>query len=101
MTNWRDESKIEINPSWVLQTLVLGLLGISGWFIAGDLTDIKDEMRLSRIERGQLRADLSALEVGLRGDRFSRTDWERERDKLSEQIEEIKERLRELKKAGR
>lgn len=90
-------NKVEIS-SWLVQTLVFILLGVSGYFISGDLSDIKEELRLSRIERAQLRADMSALEIGLRGDRFTQSDWQRERDRITKEIEEVKKRLRELER---
>ena len=100
--DWKDEKKIEINPSWIIQTLILCLLGIAGFFISSQLSLISDEITLSRIERAQLRADLSALEVGLRGDRFSRSDWRVESDKISRDLESIRSRLLELeRKSGK
>lgn len=90
-------NKVEIS-SWLVQTLVFILLGVSGYFISGDLSDIKEELRLSRVERAQLRADMSALEIGLRGDRFTQSDWQRERDRITKEIEEVQKRLRELER---
>lgn len=94
--DWRMEDKILINPSWIIQSLILGLLAVSGYFINGTMQSISQEISLSRIERAQIRADLSALEIGLRGDRFTLSDWNREADKLEKEHDSIKERLRQL-----
>lgn len=96
--DWREEEKILINPSWVLQSIVLCLLAVSGFFIRGSMETISQEIQLSRIERAQLRADLSALEIGLRGDRFTQSDWRREQAKMENVILAIQKRLVELER---
>lgn len=96
--DWREEQKILINPSWIIQALILCLLAVSGFFIKGTMDTISQEISLSRIERAQIRADLSSLEVGLRGDRFTQSDWQREQARMSEIINNIQARLRELEK---
>lgn len=83
-------------PAWVPQTLFVGLLGISGYFINGTLNQITDELRISRIERAQLRNDLSALEIGLRGDRFTATDWSEEGKRIENELDIIRERISKL-----
>lgn len=95
--NLKSEKMISIDPSWVLQTLVLLSLGVSSWFFKEALSSIREEMQFSRVERAQLRSDLSALEVGLRGDRFTRSDWERESQRIENQIDDINKQLREIR----
>ena len=76
----------------------MALLAISGYFFNNTLNQITDALALSRIERAQIRNDLSALEVGLRGDRFSRSDWNVERDRIENELREIEARLKNLEK---
>ena len=88
-----EQGSLAVNPSWVIQTLILCLMAISGYFIQQNLSVIREEIQFSRLERAQLRADMSALEIGLRGDRFTRTDWNRERERIEEALDTIRERL--------
>ena len=87
-----------MNPSWVIQGMVMILIAMSGYFIDKNLSAIEAELQLSRIERAQLRSDMSALEIGLRGDRFTRTDWVEVQKQIDKELEEIKARLRALEK---
>lgn len=100
MTNadWKQERTWDVNPSWIIQGMIFVLLAVAGYFIDDKLGIITDEMQFSRIERQQLRADMTALELGIRGDRFTATDWQREKDRLDQELESINERIRELEK---
>ena len=83
-------------PAWIPQTLFVGLLAITGYFINGTLNQINEELKISRIERAQLRNDLSALEIGLRGDRFTMSNWNDEKDRIESELDIIRERLTNL-----
>lgn len=96
--DWKSEKTISINPSWVLQTMVLIVLGVASYFIDKNLTSIEAEMQLSRIERAQLRADMSALEIGLRGDRFTRSDFDKEQADIQRQLDALAGRVLELER---
>lgn len=80
-------------PTWVIQVMMLALLGVSGYFIQNTLQRIEDELAMSRLERAQIRNDMSALEIGLRGDRFTATDWNREQSRIERELDEIRERI--------
>ena len=83
-------------PAWIPQTLFVGLLAITGYFINGTLEQLGSELQISRIERAQIRNDLSALEVGLRGDRFTRSNWTEERRRIESELDIIRERITKL-----
>ena len=85
-------------PSWLPQAFFVALLAISGYFFNNTLNQITAELTLSRIERAQIRNDLSALEIGLRGDRFTRSDWNIERNRIQDEIDDIRSRLTDLEK---
>lgn len=97
--DWKQERTWDVNPSWIIQGMIFVLLAVAGYFIDDKLGIITDEMQFSRIERQQLRADMTALELGIRGNRFTSQDWQREKDKLDKEIETINERIRELENA--
>ena len=90
------EGHVKINPSWILQLGIAIMLSIVGYFLDGSLKEIKEEMTLARIERAQLRADLTAFEIGAAGDRFTLSDWTEERKELETILDDIRVRLIEL-----
>lgn len=87
---------IGLSISWLLQGTMVVMITISGYLMSKQLDGIEEEMRLSRIERTQIRADMSALEIGLRGDRFSRGDWDRERDRIERAMDDIRAQIAKL-----
>jgi len=87
---------VDTVPAWIPQTLFVGLLAITGYFINGTLNRIKQELQISKIERAQLRNDLSTLEVGHRGNRFTMSNWNEERQRLEDELDIIRERLAKL-----
>lgn len=90
------EGTLKVNPSWVIQTLIVILLGIVAYFIDGSLQEIKNELEFSRIERAQLRADLTSFQIGASGDRFTSTQWSEERKGIEKDLDEIRDRLLKL-----
>jgi len=72
------------------------MITISGYLMSKQLDGIEEEMRLSRIERTQIRADMSALEIGLRGDRVTRSDCDRERERLERAMDDIRTQIAKL-----
>lgn len=94
----RQEGIVGLSISWLLQGTVVVMITISGYLMSKQLDGIEEEMRLSRIERTQIRADMSALEIGLRGDRFSRSDWDRERQRLERDMDEIRAMIADLQR---
>lgn len=101
--DWKEEKKISVNPSWVIQSLVGLVLIIGGWSInrtldnvGTDINEVKSELQSSRLERSQIRADMTALEIGLRGDRFTRTDWIRENSRIEKELTGIQDQIREI-----
>lgn len=87
------EGHIKMNPSWFLQTGMLVIISITGYFIDSSLQELKDELEISRIERAQLRADLTAFQIGASGDRFTASQWREERQALENSLDDIRERL--------
>lgn len=92
-TEWKSEKKIEINPSWAIQTVIGILIAIIGVQTNAQFSDMREQIREQSVQVAQLRADFTALEIGLRGDRFSRTDWEREKSLLYREIEKIEKEI--------
>lgn len=90
------EGHIKMNPSWFFQLGIAVLLSVIGYFIDGSLNEIKSELEFSRIERAQLRADLTAFQIGVTGDRFTSSDWRGERQIIADELEEIRKRLTKL-----
>ena len=90
------EGHVKINPSWVFQLGIAVMLTIVGYFLDGSLQEIKREMEFSRIERAQLRADLTSFEIGAAGDRFTASDWGREKQDIEDALDDIRERLAKL-----
>ena len=105
--DWKEEKRVEVNPSWVIQGLVGLIVAISAWAInqtlggiQDDIQSIQKDQRQAEIARAQLRTDLSSLEIGLRGDRFTRSDWLRESERLERELDDIRKRLRGLEASG-
>ena len=90
------EGHVKINPSWVFQLGIAVMLSIVGYFLDSSLQEIKREMEFSRIERAQLRADLTSFEIGAAGDRFTASDWNKERQGIEAALDDIRERLAKL-----
>lgn len=87
---------LKINPSWFFQFGIAVMVAIIGYFLDGSLQEIKSEMEFSRIERAQIRADLTAFQIGAAGSRFTSDDWNHERGKLETELDSIRERLTKL-----
>lgn len=94
--NKDQQGNIKMNPSWLFQTFILVILGLIGYFVDSSLQDIKGELEMSRVERAQIRADLTAFQIGASGDRFTGTMWRQERERIEQSLDEIKSRLSEL-----
>ena len=90
------EGHIKMNPSWLFQFFIVALVGMIGYFLDGSLQDIKTELEMSRVERAQIRADLTAFQIGASGDRFTASMWREERDRLERDLEAIRKRLTQL-----
>ena len=97
----REERTLHVNPSWLIQAMLATIIAVAGYFMDGTLSDIKTELQLSRVERAQLRSDLANVQLGVTGDRFTRTDWIREQDKIQKQIDDARDRIRELENKGK
>ena len=54
---------------------------------------------MSRIERAQIRADLTAFQIGAAGDRFTQSQWTKERARLEEDLDDIRTRITKLEAA--
>lgn len=87
------EGHLKVNPSWFFQFGIALLVGIVGYFLDGSLQEIKSEMEFSRIERAQIRADLTAFQIGAAGDRFTQSQWIDERAQLEKELDKIRQRL--------
>jgi hypothetical protein len=94
------EGHVKFNPSWFIQTGIVILLSVIAYFIDGSLNEIKDELEFSRIERAQLRADLTSFQIGATGDRFTNSEWRQERGKIERDLDDIRERLTRLEAKG-
>lgn len=84
---------IKVNPSWFFQLGIAVMIGMIGYFIDSSLTEIKKELEFSRIERAQLRADLTSFQIGASGDRFTSSQWREERAHIEQELDDIRERL--------
>lgn len=87
------EGHVKFNPSWFLQTGIVILLSMIAYFIDGSLNEIKSELEFSRIERAQLRADLTSFQIGASGDRFTSSQWAEERARIEASLDDIRSRL--------
>lgn len=90
------DGHIKVNPSWFFQLGLAIMLAAIGYFLDLTLHEIRTELEFSRIERAQLRADLTAFQIGATGDRFSRSDWANESRRLEETLDEIRDRILKL-----
>ena len=90
------EGHVKVNPSWLFQLGIAILLSIVGYFLDQSLKEVKSELEFSRIERAQLRADLTSFQIGSTGDRFTATQWRDERARIEDELDKIRERLAQL-----
>lgn len=90
------DGHIKVNPSWLFQFGLAIMLATIGYFLDATLEDIKTELEFSRIERAQLRADLTAFQIGASGDRFTNSDWIKESERIEQELDDIRERLSKL-----
>ena len=88
--------QLKVNPSWLFQLGIGIVLAVIGYFLDASLSDIKTELEMSRIERAQIRADLTAFQIGASGDRFTSSDWREERDRIEKDLDSIRQRLTKL-----
>ena len=95
-THHDKDGHLKYNPSWFFQLAIIGMVGMIGYFLASSMEDIKSELELSRIERAQIRADLTAFQIGAAGDRFTRTQWTEERARLEVDLDDIRNRITKL-----
>lgn len=79
-----------LKPSFLVQTFIAALLAVIGYMANAQFNLLGTQYATLQVELKQLRADFTALEIGLRGDRFTRTDWTRERQQLEEDLDEIR-----------
>lgn len=89
-----------INPSWVIQALIGLLLAIIGYLVDGQLKSLVEASRKQEQETEEIRKSIVDLEIGLRGDRFTRTDWRIEKQALDAQLGDVEERLRALEQSN-
>ena len=81
----------------ILSGLVALLLVVIAFFARDSFDRINDELAALQLDVRQLRAEMNALELGLRGDRFTRSDWIRERQSLLDEIQKIEDDVRSLR----
>jgi len=87
---------LKINPSWLFQFVLAVMVAMIGYFLDSSLNEIKSELEFSRIERAQLRADLTSFQIGSTGDRFTSSQWNSERLRIEKELDSIRERLTKL-----
>ena len=85
-----------INPSWIIQALIGLLLAIIGYLVDGQLKSLVEAARTQEQETEEIRRSIVDLEIGLRGDRFTRTDWRIEKQTIDGRFDDIEQRLRNL-----
>lgn len=90
------EGHLKFNPSWFFQLMILVMLGMIGYFLDNSLQGVKNELEMSRIERAQIRADLTAFQIGAAGDRFTQSQWTEERARLEQDLDDIRTRITKL-----
>lgn len=93
------EGHLKFNPSWFFQLMILVMLGMIGYFLDNSLQGVKNELEMSRIERAQIRADLTAFQIGAAGDRFTQSQWTEERARLEQDLDDIRTRITKLEAA--
>src|SRR5210317_1669952 len=87
------DGHVKVNPSWLFQLGIAIMLSIVGYFLDASLQEVKSELEFSRIERAQLRADLTSFQIGASGDRFTSTQWRGEKQRIEEALDDIRTRL--------
>ena len=87
------EGHLKYNPTWFFQLGLVIMLSMIGYFLDTSLQEIKSELEFSRIERAQIRADLTSFQIGSSGDRFTASMWNNEREELESKLDDIRERL--------
>lgn len=92
------EPNVKLNPSWVIQSAIAVLLALIGYMGNVQMELIKTQYNSIQVDVKQLRADFTALEIGLRGNRFTDQDWKVERNRLDKQLDEIRNDIRNLQK---
>jgi len=90
------EGHLKYNPSWFFQIALMVMLSITGYFLDNSLQEIKREMEMSRVERAQIRADLTAFQIGASGDRFTMSDWRSERQSIETALDAIRKDIAKL-----
>ena len=90
------QGQLKVNPSWLFQFGIAILVAVVGYFIDGSLNEIKSELEFSRIERAQIRADLTSFQIGSSGDRFTSSQWNSERSRIEKELSTIRERIAKL-----
>ena len=90
------QGQLKVNPSWLFQFGIAMLVAVVGYFIDGSLNELKSELEFSRIERAQIRADLTSFQIGSTGDRFTSSQWNSERLRIEKELDGIRERLTKL-----
>lgn len=85
-----------INPSWVIQAFIGLLLAIIGYLVDGQLKSLVEASKKQEQETLEIRRQITDLELGLRGDRFSRTDWRVEKQAIDAELSDLESRLRRL-----
>jgi len=90
------DGHVKVNPSWLFQLGIAIMLSIVGYFLDASLQEVKSELEFSRIERAQLRADLTSFQIGASGDRFTSTQFIEERKQIEIELDKIRERLTQL-----
>jgi len=80
--------------TWILQSSLGLLIGALGYMASSNFDTISAQGALLQIEVRDLRRDLSAMELSLRSDRFSRSDWITERKRLDEELNDIRKELK-------
>ena len=88
-----------LQPHFLVQSLIAALLAVIGYMANAQFDYLATQYGALQLEMKQLRADFTALEIGLRGDRFTRSDWLKERKDLENQLDEIREDIAKLEEA--
>lgn len=83
----------------VLSAVVAVLLALIGFFARDSFERINDNVAAAHLDIRQIRTEMNALELGLRGDRFTRTDWLREKAELERELESIEREITELQQS--
>lgn len=84
--------------SWIIQTCIAVLLAVIGVMGRAQFNLLNSQYDSLSLEMKELRINITSLELSLRSDRFSQTDWAQQRIILDQQLNEIRQDIKDLER---